>query len=80
MPAGRLAAIWTNQLATLRTRRLQPAATVETEPNLDAALDRALDGPPGPVVVAGSLYLVGAVRARLVDDPLLRDPGDNPRR
>jgi hypothetical protein len=25
-------------------------------------------------VVAGSLYLVGAVRARLVDDPLLRDP------
>ena len=29
----------------------------------------------GPVVVAGSLYLVGAVRARLVDDPALRDPG-----
>ena len=28
----------------------------------------------GPIVVAGSLYLVGAVRARLVDDPLLRDP------
>jgi hypothetical protein len=26
--------------------------------------------------VAGSLYLVGAVRARLVDDPLLRDPED----
>jgi hypothetical protein len=26
------------------------------------------------VIVAGSLYLVGAVRARLVDDPLLRDP------
>ncbi len=28
---------------------------------------------PGPVVVAGSLYLVGAIRAMLVDDPLLRD-------
>ncbi len=28
----------------------------------------------GPVVVAGSLYLVGAARARLVDDPALRDP------
>ena len=28
----------------------------------------------GPVVVAGSLYLVGVARARLVDDPDLRDP------
>ena len=28
----------------------------------------------GPIVVAGSLYLVGAVRAHLVDDPALRDP------
>jgi folylpolyglutamate synthase/dihydropteroate synthase len=28
---------------------------------------------PGPIVVAGSLYLVGEVRARLVDDPALRD-------
>ena len=27
----------------------------------------------GPVVVAGSLYLVGAVRGRIVDDPALRD-------
>jgi dihydrofolate synthase/folylpolyglutamate synthase len=66
LPAGRLAAIWSN--------RLHRSATVETEPSLDRALDRALDGPAGPVVVAGSLYLVGAVRARLVDDPLLRDP------
>jgi dihydrofolate synthase / folylpolyglutamate synthase len=28
----------------------------------------------GTVVVAGSLYLVGAVRAHLIDDPELRDP------
>ncbi len=28
----------------------------------------------GPLVVAGSLYLVGQVRAALVDDPELRDP------
>ena len=28
----------------------------------------------GPVVVAGSLYLVGTVRGHLVDDPELRDP------
>jgi folylpolyglutamate synthase/dihydropteroate synthase len=40
----------------------------------DAAIDRALAEADGPVVVAGSLYLVGRVRGRLVDDPLLRDP------
>ena len=45
-----------------------------TEPNPERALDRALAAGDGPIVVAGSLYLVGAVRARLVDDPLLRDP------
>ena len=40
----------------------------------DAALGEALRIARGPVVVAGSLYLVGAARARLVDDPALRDP------
>jgi folylpolyglutamate synthase/dihydropteroate synthase len=44
------------------------------EAAVDRALDLALAEAPGPIVVAGSLYLVGAVRARLVDDPLLRDP------
>jgi dihydrofolate synthase / folylpolyglutamate synthase len=72
LPAGRLATIWTNSLGR--------SATIEAEPDLDGALRRAFDGPPGPIVVAGSLYLVGAVRARLVNDPLLRDPGDNRRR
>ncbi|MEA2520271.1 MAG: dihydrofolate synthase / folylpolyglutamate synthase, partial [Chloroflexota bacterium] len=48
--------------------------TIEAEPDVALALERALSGRPGPVVVAGSLYLVGAARARLVDDPLLRDP------
>ncbi len=66
LPAGRLAAIWTNQTGH--------RGIVESEPDVDAALARALDGEPGPVVVAGSLYLVGAVRERLVDDPDLRDP------
>ena len=43
---------------------------------VEAALERALAEAPGPIVVAGSLYLVGAVRAILVDDPDLRDePG-----
>jgi dihydrofolate synthase / folylpolyglutamate synthase len=45
--------------------------TIEADP--DRALDRALSDASGPVVVAGSLYLVGRVRGRLVDDPLLGD-------
>jgi dihydrofolate synthase/folylpolyglutamate synthase len=40
-----------------------------------AALDAALEEGTGPVIVAGSLYLVGAVRAILVSDPVfLPDP------
>jgi dihydrofolate synthase/folylpolyglutamate synthase len=61
-----LAAAWRRAGVTGLTTRT--AATPE------AALDVALDLPGGPVVVAGSLYLVGAVRRRLVDDPDLRDP------
>jgi dihydrofolate synthase/folylpolyglutamate synthase len=45
--------------------------TVIADP--DAALTAALAA-DGPVIVAGSLYLVGVARARFVDDPLLRDP------
>jgi len=65
LPAAELAARW--QATGL-------AGTVVTEPNPERALDRALAEGDGPIVVAGSLYLVGAVRARLVDDPILRDP------
>jgi dihydrofolate synthase/folylpolyglutamate synthase len=53
-----------------------PATTVAVEIDPERALDAALARARGPVIVAGSLYLVGAVRARLVDDPLLRDPVD----
>ena len=65
MPAGDLAAIW----------RATPSrvASVVVEADPLAALARAMAG-PGPTVVAGSLYLVGAARAHLVDDPDLRDP------
>ena len=55
-----------------------PGATVLTASDPDAALDMALAHGDGPVVVAGSLYLVGATRGRLVDDPALRDPGPSP--
>ena len=59
-----------------RPSRRAPSREVVTP--VEAALDRALAEAPGPVVVAGSLYLVGAVRARLVDDPALRDEPGGP--
>jgi dihydrofolate synthase/folylpolyglutamate synthase len=65
LDAGSLAAAW---------ERGRPGSRPIVEPDPTAALDRALEGGSGPVVVAGSLYLVGHARARLVDDPLLRDP------
>jgi dihydrofolate synthase/folylpolyglutamate synthase len=64
-PAAALAASW---------RATLPGAEVRVVPEPEAALDEALATGRGPVVVAGSLYLVGAARARLVDDPALRDP------
>ena len=69
LPAEALAARW---------RRAQPDATVLVEADPVAAVDQALarrSTGTGPVVVAGSLYLVGAARGHLVDDPNLRDPG-----
>jgi dihydrofolate synthase/folylpolyglutamate synthase len=65
LDAGSLAAAW---------ERLRPGSRPIVEADPTAALDRALAGGSGPVIVAGSLYLVGHARARLVDDPLLRDP------
>ena len=65
MPADELAARW--------RRTTSPIAEVVAEPDPIAALDRARRR-GGPTVVAGSLYLVGAIRGHLVDDPELRDP------
>jgi dihydrofolate synthase/folylpolyglutamate synthase len=55
-------------------RRVRPDATITIVADVGAALDRALATATGPVVVAGSLYLVGEARRRWVDDPRLRDP------
>ena len=63
LPAAELAAIW----------RAAGARSVDVVDDPLAAVDHAL-GRPGPTVVAGSLYLVGAARAHLIDDPALRDP------
>ena len=64
LPADALAGRW---------RALAPDASVEVAPGALRGLERALEVAAGTVVVAGSLYLVGEVRARLVDDPALRD-------
>ena len=65
MPADALAERW--------RARLGERARVEWQADPIAALEMARRL-AGPTVVAGSLYLVGAVRAHLVDDPELRDP------
>ncbi len=67
---GALAAAFEAGMRSRRTVRVRTALDVDSA--LDAALGGATGG--GPVVVAGSLYLVGDARARLVDDPVLRDP------
>ena len=66
MPADALAARWRAAGAGHVTSVREPAA----------ALEAALASGSGPVVIAGSLYLVGEARRRLVDDPRLRDPED----
>jgi dihydrofolate synthase/folylpolyglutamate synthase len=63
LPAGDLAARW---------RALRSGTTI-VDADAIHAIGSALEG-PGPVLVAGSLYLVGAARGHLVDDPNLRDP------
>jgi dihydrofolate synthase/folylpolyglutamate synthase len=63
LPADELAGRW----------RAAGAHDVEAIADPDHALDAAL-GRDGLTVVAGSLYLVGHVRGRIVDDPALRDP------
>jgi dihydrofolate synthase/folylpolyglutamate synthase len=66
LPAAALAARW-----SAVAPRPGPVEVVEDPAAAVAAAVAAADG---PVVVAGSLYLVGAARAVLVDDPALRDP------
>jgi dihydrofolate synthase/folylpolyglutamate synthase len=67
LPAPALAARW-------RSVAGPASGPIVVAPEPRAAVVAALAGAEGPVVVAGSLYLVGAARALLVDDPDLRDP------
>jgi dihydrofolate synthase/folylpolyglutamate synthase len=65
MSAAALAARW--------RARARGRVEVIAEPDPLVALERARQQ-PGPTVVAGSLYLVGAVRSHLINDQDLRDP------
>jgi dihydrofolate synthase/folylpolyglutamate synthase len=65
MSTRELAAIW---------RTTVPSVSIVEVPDPAAALGVALADGGGPVVVAGSLYLVGLARGILVDDPSLHDP------
>jgi dihydrofolate synthase/folylpolyglutamate synthase len=65
LPAADLAEVW---------REIHPGGAVEILPDASAAVERAVRTAAGPVVVAGSLYLVGEARAQLAPDPLLVDP------
>ncbi|MFL5710994.1 MAG: glutamate ligase domain-containing protein, partial [Chloroflexota bacterium] len=66
LPAVDLAALW-------RATRIPAAVVVEDDP-IHAVAAALVTEPSGPILVAGSLYLVGAARRHLVDDPDLRDP------
>ncbi len=68
LPAADLAARW----------RAAGSSRVEAIDDPGAAIEAALAAGDGPIVIAGSLYLVGEARRRLVDDPGLRDPEDLP--
>jgi len=71
MPAERLAEQWRQAAMAAGAPVRDALATVDPAAALSAAL---AGGDGGPIVVAGSLYLVGAVRGQLLDDPLLGDP------
>jgi dihydrofolate synthase/folylpolyglutamate synthase len=77
MAAADLAVTWREQVDRLGLEGIE-LRSVEAVP---AALQEALEqvrANGGPLVVAGSLYLVGEVRGLLVDDAELRDPPDRP--
>jgi dihydrofolate synthase/folylpolyglutamate synthase len=59
-----------------RWRIVRPDATITVVVDVGGALEVALARSDGPVIVAGSLYLVGEARRRWVDDPVLRDPAE----
>lgn len=66
-----------SELASIWRERARDGVTVEAVEDPLEALDTAIaaaEAAGGPLICCGSLYLVGAVRGQLIDDPELRDP------
>jgi dihydrofolate synthase/folylpolyglutamate synthase len=83
MPADQLAARWEALAGWPAEAVAVPAAALDAATSSGSGSGRGASGAAagpsgaatGPVIVAGSLYLVGAARAILVSDPLLEpDP------
>jgi folylpolyglutamate synthase/dihydropteroate synthase len=77
LPAERLAARWGALVGRPAEAISEPAAALDSalSGGRGSATGLARGRGGGPVVVAGSLYLVGAARAILVSDPaLVPDP------
>jgi folylpolyglutamate synthase/dihydropteroate synthase len=75
LPADRLAARWQALAGRAAEALSEPAAALDAALSAESGSGRG----SGPVIVAGSLYLVGAARAILVSDPLLvPDPPPHP--
>ena len=75
LPADRLAARWGAVAGRAAEAVAAPgaalAAALDAGRGIGRAAVRGIAGPAGPVIVAGSLYLVGAARAILIADPIL---------
>ncbi len=76
LPSDRLAARWGAVVGRAAEAVPEPAAAIDSALSAkEGSVTGTLGRGGGPVVVAGSLYLVGAVRAILVSDPaLVPDP------
>lgn len=79
LPAERLAARWRSLAGRAAEAAAEPAAAIEAALSAGSGAGsgaaRGAGSGAGPVIVAGSLYLVGAARAILVPDPaLVPDP------
>lgn len=73
LAAAEIAAAWSARAAPGASAG-EPAAALESVNDALAAAVATARSEGGPLIVAGSLYLVGHVRGKLFDDPLLRDP------
>ncbi len=75
LPAAQLAARWQGITGAAAEAFPEPAAALDAALSSGRGARSRLGAGGGPVIVAGSLYLVGAARAILVRDPdLVPDP------